>query len=169
MKKNQTTEPSRIFAVSLSSRGFGYAVVEGNDRLVDYGKKVFDDNKNVRSLAHIEKIITRSQPDVLVLQDVNAKGTRRDPRIKELHRKVVALAKHHRIKAVTISGTALRTALLGNPKGTKHEMAEVLATWFPDELASRLPPKRRDWTSEDARMDIFDAVGLAAVARKQKT
>ena len=147
MHMNQPTEPSRILAVSLSSRGFGYAVVEGNDRLIDYGKKVFDENKNVQSLAHIEKILTRSQPDVLVLQDVNAKGTRRDPRIKKLHRKVVALTEQHKITAVEISGTALRTALLGNPKGTKHEMAEVLATWFPDELASRLPLKRRDWMS----------------------
>jgi len=30
-------------------------------------------------------------------------------------------------------------------------------------LASRVPPKRRDWTSEYARMDIFDAVELALV------
>jgi hypothetical protein len=44
-------------------------------------------------------------------------------------------------------------------------MAELLAKQFPDELASRLPPKRKAWTSEDARMDIFDAVGLAVVFR----
>jgi hypothetical protein len=39
-------------------------------------------------------------------------------------------------------------------------MVELLARQFPDELASRLPPPRKSWTSEDARMDIFEAVGL---------
>ena len=45
----------------------------------------------------------------------------------------------------------------------RQEMAESLAKAFPDELASRIPIKRKAWTSEDTRMDIFDAVGLAVV------
>ena len=36
----------------------------------------------------------------------------------------------------------------------------MLAMQFPDELASRLPPKRKPWKSEDGRMDIFVAVAL---------
>jgi hypothetical protein len=111
---NQTSKQFRILAVSLSSRGFGYAVMEGDTALILYGKKVIQGDKNVRSLASIESLITRNQPDVLVLQDVNAKGTRRAPRIKELHRKVVILAKRHRLKTVKISGTELRELLLGN-------------------------------------------------------
>jgi len=58
--------------------------------------------------------------------------------------------------------------LLGNPKGTKQEMAELLAKKFPDELASRLPPKRKPWKSEDKRMDIFDAVALAVAFRMER-
>jgi hypothetical protein len=61
---------------------------------------------------------------------------------------------------VQISGTKLRTVLLGDPKATKQEIAEFVAKRFPDELASRLPPKRKFYKSEDSRMDIFDAVGL---------
>ena len=34
---------------------------------------------------------------------------------------------------------------------------------FPAELQARWPPKRRPWMSEDPRMDLFDAVGLARV------
>jgi hypothetical protein len=158
---NQTSEQSRILAVSLSSRGFGYAVMEGNCRLIDYGKKIINKKKNARSLAHIDKLIARSEPTVLALQNVNTKGSRRVPRIKKLHLNVVALAKRHKIKTGKISGTELRTALLGDPKGTRHGMAVVLAQKFPDELASRLPSKRKLYDSEDARMDIFMAVGLA--------
>jgi hypothetical protein len=162
---NQTSKQFRSLAVSLSSRGFGYAVMEGGSALILYGKMIINQDKNARALAHIEKLITRKQPDVLVLQDVNAKGTRRNPRIKELHRQVVTLAKQHKIKVVKIAGTELRNTLLGNPKGTKQEMAKTLAKQFPDELASRLPPKRKPWASEDTRMGIFDAVALALALR----
>jgi hypothetical protein len=93
-----------------------------------------------------------NQSGILVLQDVNnVKGTLRVPRIKELHRKIVALAKNKKIKVITMSGKVLRATLLGNEDGTKHEMAELLAKQFPDELGSRLPPKRKTWKSEDSR------------------
>jgi hypothetical protein len=45
-------------------------------------------------------------------------------------------------------------------------MAKKFVTFqFPDELSTRLPPKRKPWKSEDSRMDIFDAVALAVVFR----
>ena len=154
----------RIAAVSLSTNGFGYAIMEGG-MLIEYRNKVFMADKSANSFIHIKKIIVRFQPEVLVLHDVNAKGTYRAPRIKELHRKVVALAKRHKLMVVKISGMELRKKLLGNPKGTKQEMAELLAKQFPDELASRTPRKRKPWTNENARMDIFDAVGLAVTVR----
>ena len=162
---SQTSKQFRLLAVSLSTWGFGYAVLEGGNSLVDYGNKRINKDKNARSLAHIEKMIVHNQPDVLVLQDVNAKGTHRAPRIKQLHRKIVALAKKRKLKVVEISGTELRRLLLNNEAGTKREMAELLAKKFPDELASRLPEKRKAWKSEDARMDIFDAVGLAVTLK----
>jgi|ERR1039458_2050231 Holliday junction resolvasome RuvABC endonuclease subunit len=167
MKKNHN-KYFRVFAVSLSANGFGYAVMEDN-ALVEYRNKVFLTDKNTNSLTNIDKLIGRYQPDVLVLHDVNAKGTYRASRIKELHRKVIALAKKHKLKVEKFSNTELRTMLLNNPKGTKHDMAERIVKQFSDELASRVPPKRRDWTSEYARMDIFDAVALAVVIRMRES
>ena len=163
MTKESASEHVRILAVSLSSSGFGYAVMEGNNRLVGYGNMVIKEGKNARVVIHVDKIVTRYQPNVLVLQDMNAKGTHRHERIKKLHRSVVEIAKKRQIDLAKISGKDLRNALLGNTVGTKQEMAESLAQRFPDELASRMPRKRKAWTSEDSRMDIFDAVGMAVV------
>jgi hypothetical protein len=42
----------------------------------------------------------------------------------------------------------------------KYRMACVIADRFP-ELASRLPPERKPWMAEDARMGIFDAASFA--------
>ena len=158
---NQTSKESRVLAISLSNRGFGYAVMENEKALVEYGKRRITDDKHKASLKGIEKLIIRNQPDRLVLQDVNkTKGTHRVERIKRLHRGIVALAKKHKLKVAIISGWQIRSVLLGNENGTKQELAELLASMFPDELASRLPPKRKTWMSPDERMDIFDAVGL---------
>jgi len=44
----------------------------------------------------------------------------------------------------------------------KHQRARFIASRFP-ELARSLPPERKPWTSEDRRMAIFDATGLAWV------
>jgi Holliday junction resolvasome RuvABC endonuclease subunit len=78
------------------------------------------------------------------------------------------LARKQKIKVELISEVQLRTLLLGDPRVTKHEIAEMVAKLFPDELALRLPPKRRAWESADSRMDIFDAVALAVAFRMSK-
>lgn len=45
----------------------------------------------------------------------------------------------------------------------KHDIAVAIADRFP-ELAPRLPRVRKPWMSEDYRMSIFDAVGLALIS-----
>ena len=64
-----------------------------------------------------------------------------------------------------IARCSLKFALIGDAKGTKQEMAEMLAQKYPCELAGKLPPKRRSRENEDGRMDAFDAVGPALVFR----
>jgi hypothetical protein len=153
----------RILAVAPLSRGLGYAVMEGPGNLVACGNKAVLRDKNAGALAWVKKFIQFYQPAVLVLPNVNAADTRRAARIKMLHRKIVALAKKHELKVRLISVTRVRKQLLGDAKATKFAVAQTLAEKFPVELGTRLPPKRRPWISEDPRMDIFDAVGLAAV------
>jgi hypothetical protein len=160
---NQSTSKQiRILAIALSARGFGYSVMEGAN-ILESGNKEVKGNKNLNSVSKVEKLMNLFQPSVLVLQDVNAKGCHRAPRIKALHQQVIALAKKQKCKTAVLSGKRLRIALLGDVNGTKHEMAEMLAQKFPVELAHKLPTKRRLWENEVGRMDMFDAVGLAAV------
>ncbi len=155
----------RLLAVALSSRGFGYAVLEGEKFLVEYGSTSVKGDKNRQCLDKAEKLIALYRPDALVLQNATAKGSHRAPRIKTLNHQAIEAARKYRLKVTLFSGKQLRSLLLCDPRGTKHEMAEMLAKLFPDELASRLPPKRRPWEGADARMDIFDAVGLAVAYR----
>jgi len=156
-------KPVRIFAIAPTSRGFGFAVMEGPGRLIGFGNKSILQNKNARTLVWAERFIRRYEPGVLVLPDVNAAGARRARRIKQLHRQLVTLAKGQNLKVRLITITKVRKQLLGDDRGNKQSLAEALAGLFPIELAPRLPPKRKVWMSEDPRMDIFDAAGLAVV------
>jgi hypothetical protein len=156
----------RILAVALSTRGFGFVVMEGQKTLIEWGGKVAKGDKNVQSHANVEKLVEFYQPAVLVLQDVTAKGSRRAPRIKALNQQIIKSARNRKLKVALFSRKELLSVILGDVKGTKHEMAKVIAGRFSEELASRLPPKRRPWTSEDSRMDIFDAVALALIFRR---
>ena len=82
----------RILAIAPLSRGLGYAIMEGSDKLVACGNKVILRDKNAQALAWVNRFIKFYQPDVLVLPDVTAADTRRAARIKTLHRKIIAWA-----------------------------------------------------------------------------
>jgi Holliday junction resolvasome RuvABC endonuclease subunit len=157
----------RVLAIAPSTRGFGFAVLEGEETLVDWGATEVKHDKNAETLAKVERLVVHYQSDVLVLPDAFNKNSRRSPRIKSLCQEIATLAETRKIKVKTISNEQVRKSLLGTAEATKHAIAEMLAKRFQAELGSSVPPKRRPWTSEDRRMDIFDAVGLALTFRSR--
>jgi|ERR1035437_650704 Holliday junction resolvasome RuvABC endonuclease subunit len=151
----------RILAIAPSTKGFGYAVFEGHKMLVHWGVKSVKGDKNAGAIEKVEDMIARYNPQVMVLEDTAAEGSRRCPRIQALTKRLVAVAEGRTIKAKLFSQTQVRRVFLGDDRGTKHALAKIIVQRFPEELGFRLPPKRRPWMSEDSRMDIFDAVALA--------
>ena len=151
----------RILAVAPSTNGFGYAVIEGQKVLVDWGVKLVEGDKNAGSIEKVEGMIAHYNPQVMVLEDTANKESHRSPRIKALTKLLVVVAEDRSVKVVMFSQKQVRRVLLGDERGTKEALAGNIAEQFPEELGFRLPPKRRPWMSEDSRMDIFDAVALA--------
>jgi Holliday junction resolvasome RuvABC endonuclease subunit len=162
MNKTQSN-PYRILAIAPSTRGFGFAVLEGQDTLVDWGVKPAQGNKNAQSLAKAEELMAHYQPGVLVLP--NTKDSRRSARIKALIQNIISMAATRNVRVELFSQEQLRRAFFAEGQGTKHAIAERVAQRFPDELASRLPPKRKPWVSEHYQMAIFEAVALVMVFR----
>ena len=154
----------RILAIAPSTRGFGFAVHEG-DTLVDWGVKSVKGDKNAESLKKVSELINWYTPTVLVLPDTKGKGSRRSERIRVLSRKFIAMAKARKVCVATCSRKQIGVALSTDGTLNKHEIAEILAKRFPHELGSRVPPKRKPWMSEDSRMDIFGAVAIGVTFR----
>src|SRR6266568_1309589 len=97
MSRAYTTD-IHVLAVDPSTRGFGFAVLEGPNRLIDWGVMETKKNKNVKSLKLIDDLIEQYQPHVIVVEDYAGKGSRRCRRIQALINDISRLASKRKIR-----------------------------------------------------------------------
>ena len=150
-----------VLAIHFQSRGFAFALFEGWLAPVDWG---VDDargaDKNARSLTRIASLLALHTPDVLVLQDMSERGTLRAQRIQELNGRAAELADQRGMLVRTYSRAQVVEHFEELGAVTKQRIAETIAKHIPA-LNLYVPPTRKPWMSEDARMGIFDAAALA--------
>ena len=150
----------RILAIDPSPRGFGFAVLEGPSQLLDWGvKSANPEDKNVASMKQLELLVALYKPDVLVIEDATDEGSLRRDRVQQLLHQVAELGFEHELKTVQIPRLSVREVFARFGAMTKYQIAEVIAQRLP-ELGPKLPPPRKPWMAEDARMSIFDAVSF---------
>ena len=154
---NKLNQLLRVLALDPCPRGFGYAVLEGPDRLIDWGVRGARENKNARCLKEINRLIEQYRPDVLVVENYEGAGSRRCTRVQELIADARELAVRQKLRVRALSRAQVRHAFA--PARTKHQIANATANRFL-ELGPHVPPYRKCWMSEDYRMSVFDAVGL---------
>ena len=124
----------RILAIAPGTRGFGYAVLEAQDILVDWGVKSATGDKNKHSVAKVDEMIAHYQPQLLVMENHLATDSRRSPRIRKLTRQIIRFAKKEKVNVKLFARTEVRRVFFAVGEGTKHGVAEILAKRFPEEL-----------------------------------
>jgi hypothetical protein len=150
-----------LLAIDPTSRGFAFAVLEVPAFLVDWGSK----SATTRNfLQEVDELLSRYKPDVLVLEDLRADGARRRIRAKKEIQAMERLARTRNVCVERVSRLGVLDTFA--PGKTKYEAAARLAEIFPV-LAKRLPRKRNTWRPEEARMNVFDALGIAAATVKR--
>lgn len=150
----------RVLALYPTTRGFGFALFDAKQRLVDWGVTgIRESDKNGPTLRAIERLIDRLEPAIIVCEDARASDSRRHARIRQLLRDIDARAARRKITTYRFSRRTVRHYF---GIRTKRELTLMLASAYPA-LAARVPPTRRPWMSEDARQSLFDAVALAVV------
>lgn len=161
------TPPPRVLAIDPSPPGFGYAVLEGDARLVDWGlAHVTGANKNAKSVGRCADLLRLYRPQVLAVEDCASQACRRRDRARVLIHEFTVVAQRLAVETTVVTWHQIRCALDVGPQANKEAIMARLARAFP-ELADRKPPHRRPWMSEDPRTSIFDAAGLAVVAALQ--
>src|SRR5262249_12646012 len=151
---------THVLAIDPSTRGFGFAVLEGPNQLIDWGVKETKVDKNRKTLKLVADLIDRYQPNAIVVEDYAGKGSRRCRRVANLIKDISKLATKRNIRVKSFSRLKVKQAFSESAASNKQEIAAAIANRFP-ELVPRLPRFRKPWMSEDYRMSIFDAVSLA--------
>jgi RNase H-fold protein (predicted Holliday junction resolvase) len=153
------SKDKRILAIDPAGRGFGFAVFEGPDHLVDWGVRGAKARNHTQAIAHLEELVDYYGPDVIVTQKIDNPEVHRGFRARAFLREALKVSAAYQVPVRTITSRDLVRAFsdLGYP--TKHKIATRIGELFP-ELAPRVPPFRKPWMSEDYRMAIFDAVAF---------
>lgn len=152
-------EIRRVLAIDPTSRGFGFAVLEGADNLIDYGTRGCSPGAPEVCHKRVAQLLEVFHLDLLVLEDTNDQGCLRRDRIRTLLDDIEQLAEERGVPTRRIVVRHVRAAYSAAGAKSKHQMATLIAARFP-QLASRLPLPRKAWETEAASMAIFDAVGM---------
>ena len=147
--------PLRLLAIDLTAKGFGYALLDAKLGLLDWGFSSLPAHDDAAFLARISNRIDRGRPTALVLENfVPVKG--REAAVRRFGL-AIRLAEERKIGLCQVSRKIVQRVL---GTRTKSTIAGKLAAMFP-ELESRIPPQRKQWTAQDERIHIFDALALA--------
>jgi len=114
-----------ILAIDPSTRGFGFAVLEGPERLIDWGVKETKNNKNARTLKLIEDLLDRYLPSVVVVEDYTGKGSRRCRRIQGLINDISKLASKRKIRVRSFSRIKVKQVFSESGASNKQDIAHA--------------------------------------------
>jgi Holliday junction resolvasome RuvABC endonuclease subunit len=158
---NVRTHYGFVVAIYPNSRGLAFVVFEGATSVLDWGVLgARYKHSRGRYLTAIAALLERYQPSILVLQDMSSAGTHRAQRIQNLNEAIMKFAEDRDIPVRSYSRERVREAFALPEPATKAAIAEAIAKYVPA-FERHVPPARKPWTSEHARMGLFDAAALA--------
>lgn len=149
-----------VLALYPSTQGLAFALFEDTLSLIDWGTTAMSgDIKNEHCMQFTKRLMERYVPDVIVIQDTDQAGTRRNERIRALYRSFISLAQISNIDVVRYGRPDVDNAFDAAGALTKQQRAELVAAMLPA-LSHKLPPVRKPWMSEHPRMPLFEAASL---------
>jgi Holliday junction resolvasome RuvABC endonuclease subunit len=158
---------ARKYAVTMSvytnSRGFAFVLFEGTLSPHDWGIiEIRGLRKDIQITDKVRRLLDRYAPDVLVMQDMSPEGTRRANRLALLNAALGSMARERGVPVFTYSRAEVYSAFRSMGFANKQMLAALIAKHIPA-FERHVPPPRKPWMSEDARMGLFDAAALALV------
>ena len=154
-----------VLAIDPTSGGFASACLTRDGQLVGiprhYARRPVT---NADLLRRATFLLRQERPAVLVLEDCAAPGCRRQERCRALISSIISLAKGLGIRTLLLPAIMVRKTLAGSARASKLEIAELIASLFP-EIAHLLPTVTDlRFGGESVATGILDAVAFALVA-----
>ncbi len=145
-----------LLGVEPTKRGLAFAVFD-RGTLLDWGRA--NRSGKFDELALFGRLVARYGADAVVLEDPDAKGCRRGPRVRRLLRKLSEQTKTRRIRVLVAARQAARDLWRANGRRSNEAIAGAVAEMFPV-LRSLVPRPRKSFMPEDERVRVFGAVML---------
>lgn len=149
-----------VLAIHPTSRGFGWVLFESPLSPVDWGIASAKVGRNERLLKRFGRLLSHYEPAVLVLEEFEGNGTRRNDRIQRLCREMIHIAASKGMDTPVYRRSHIQICFGSVGAVTRYEIAEVIRQHV-DAFSHRMPNKRNRWDSEDARQSLFNAAALA--------
>jgi hypothetical protein len=149
---------SRILAIELRYRRFGFAAMEVPRELLDTGVRTF--RLPIEIAGALRPLIKLFTPSAIVIKIANQNDRRyrcgMAATIKCIRREAAARS----IPVDRVASDWVRNVLDANARNKEH-IARLVIQTFPS-LSWKLPPtrERKPWVSEGWNMAIFDAVAI---------
>jgi len=163
--------PKRLLALEIRASRFGFAVLEGPARLLDWGVRSFgEEQKKVRSAVadRIATLLAFHKPFAVVVRLRKYHSAARNRRFLLTVAGIRTETMRHSTKFYALTARQVRDRFASNGQTTKHDIATSLTEQF-EELSWRLPRRRKPYQSEAPVMLVFDALanGLAFLRRRR--
>jgi Holliday junction resolvasome RuvABC endonuclease subunit len=170
----------RILGIDPNSKGIGFAILESDNKLIDWGTKYLSKQKkntptpkascrlyHREYLLIVENLIDLFGPDAVICEDWTARTCRRSMKTKKLLYQINLLTTKRKIPVYVYSRIQVSKAFMRYGITTKHEIASFLSNLFP-ELLPQLPRKRKPWMTESIHMNMFTGLSLCFVFNESK-
>jgi hypothetical protein len=151
----------RVLALDVHPLSFGFVLLEGPERLIDWGVRSFRHGVNAVKVPmgkKLDLLFKQYQPSVLIVGNGRT-GISRQMKV------IARLAAAHHLRVLSVSRDSVRKAF---PQSrNKYEIANAATNRCPD-LSSYLPAKRKPWQSEKYAMSVFEAAALGLTYLAQR-
>ena len=157
---HEANHPPRLLAIDLRPQQFGYAVFEGDARLLDWGATYYRPGGSAgatMAARRVTELLRVFVPSAIVVREVRRDITRNSFGVRPILKVIRRKASVASIPVSLIARNEVREAFRIFRAKNKYEIACRLAVIYP-ELLWKLPPERKFYESEHPRMTIFDAV-----------
>lgn len=147
-------DPRAILGIDPTKRGLAFAFFE-NGQLIDWGIRGAAGNE----IVSFEAILNLCPADVIVLEDPDAEGSERRPRMRQLLLGLALAAEECGLVVMKVCRLDVRRGWSASGHTRKHAVAKAIAEDFPA-LEPLVPRPRKFYMDEEARVQVFDAASL---------
>ena len=148
-----------VLAIYFHTAGFGYSLMNSPIEVLDKAKVVVTPADNKVVMQKVKKLIKKTRPSRIIIEDYKGKGSNKCERIRKLLQEVTRFGKRKGITVSSYSREQIKIVFSHWNASTRYEIAQVIASNV-ETFETLLFEKPVYPALEHSRSPILDAASL---------